>query len=94
MSTKKIKGDLKMEKKYKQNNMTDDQKTYCRSKIMELMFEIGSASKLSRALGVRAGAVGNWIHGRTFPNMENALKIQKISKGKIKRHEIRPDISW
>ena len=83
-----------MEKKYKQNNMTDDQKAYCTSKIMGEVIEMGSASKLARSLGVQAGAVGNWIHGRTFPNMENALKIEKLSKGRVKRKELRPDIRW
>jgi DNA-binding transcriptional regulator YdaS (Cro superfamily) len=49
---------------------------------------VGSASALARALGITRMAVAQW---KKVP-AERVLEVEKATRGKVKRYELRPDL--
>jgi len=72
--------------------MTEEQKKHSLDMILDAINFVGTAAKLSRALDVTPATVSNWVNGKTSPGMANAYMVQKITKGKVKREQIRPDL--
>ena len=48
--------------------------------------------KFAELLDVTPGAVWQWLNGRTKVDPKRATEIERITGGKIKRHELRPDV--
>lgn len=51
-----------------------------------------SQEQFARKLEVTQGAVWQWINGRANVSPQMAKKIEKATRGQIKRHELRPDV--
>lgn len=49
--------------------------------------------EFARLLGVSQGTVGYWLHNK-LPTLERAIQIEKITGGKIRCEELRPDVDW
>jgi DNA-binding transcriptional regulator YdaS (Cro superfamily) len=59
------------------------------AKAVEVM---GNQSKLADALGVTPGFVSQWLNGvRPVPAVR-CKDIEKVTNGKVKREELRPDV--
>ena len=54
----------------------------------------GSLSKLALALNITYGSVFKWAHGQSVPSPLSCMKIEKVTKGKIKKEDIRPHFDW
>ena len=65
-----------------------------KEKIKEAADIFGSAIKLARAIEVGETNVYRWISGKVIPDPINCLRIQKVTKGKIKAKDILPDYEW
>lgn len=48
--------------------------------------------QFGKLAGVSQGAVWQWLNGRSQVAPETAVAIEKATGGKIKRHELRPDL--
>lgn len=55
---------------------------------------IGAATKLARALDVGELSVYRWIHGKSIPEAISCLKIEKVTNGKVKARNIRPNFDF
>ena len=51
-----------------------------------------SQEQFGRKVGVTQGAVWQWINGRVQVDPKRAIKIERATRGQIKRHELRPDL--
>jgi DNA-binding transcriptional regulator YdaS (Cro superfamily) len=51
-----------------------------------------------RELALKSGAsyqsVCNWLKGRSNPNPNFCIQIEKATEGKVKRNDIIPDFPW
>lgn len=54
----------------------------------------GSLSKLAISIGVNYTSAFNWAHGKTVPSPLSCMKIEKATRGQVKKEEIRPDFDW
>ncbi len=54
----------------------------------------GSLSKLSIAVGTTYTSAFKWAHGKAVPSPLNCMKIEKATRGQVKKEEIRPDFDW
>ncbi len=52
----------------------------------------GKPADLAREAGVSWQQVKLWLTGRTIVTAERAVAIEEITKGKVTREEIRPDL--
>lgn len=53
---------------------------------------VGSQSALARILGVGRSRVNNWLNRDLAIPAEFAVPIERATLGKVKRHELRPDV--
>jgi len=51
---------------------------------------VGSQAELARLMGVTSMAVTKWVYNGV--PAERVLAIEKLCKGKVTRHQLRPDI--
>lgn len=63
----------------------------CIVKAIEIF---GSMEKLSAAIGGSQASVYRWVHGKAIPSPLSCMKIEKVTNGKIKKEDIRPDFDW
>lgn len=49
--------------------------------------------EFARLLGVSQGTVGYWLHNK-LPTLERAIQIEKITGGKVRCEDLRPDVDW
>lgn len=56
--------------------------------------QLGSVIKLSHALGISETAVYKWMRGSGYPSVYNCILIEKVTDGKVKAKDIRPEIDW
>lgn len=61
--------------------------------LLELIAEYGSQEKLARAIGVKQGTITGWIHGKHGINELNALRIEKMTNGKVKAIDLCPRLA-
>lgn len=61
--------------------------------LLELVAEYGSQEKLARAIGVKQGTITGWIHGKHGINELNALRIEKMTNGKVKAIDLCPRLA-
>ena len=59
--------------------------------IDRAIVQLGSPAELAAVLGVRRQAVEQWMQRGTVP-ANRVLAVEEATRGKIKRHELRPDI--
>jgi DNA-binding transcriptional regulator YdaS (Cro superfamily) len=62
-----------------------------RNSIEQAAFYAGGQSALARELGITHQAVQAWCHKNRIP-AEWVIQVEQIVKGKITRHELRPDL--
>lgn len=66
-----------------------------KNKSIEKAVELcGSQKKLAQKLGVTQQLISYAIQGKRRLSVINAIKIEKVTNGEVKRKEIRPDIDW
>lgn len=53
---------------------------------------VGGITKLALAIGVKPPTVSQWRTGKRRVPAERVLAIERATRGKITRHELRPDI--
>lgn len=58
--------------------------------VLKQMFD--TQERIAEAIGVSQPTVGNWIKGTFLPAPKNAKKIEKVTKGLVKKEQIRPDV--
>lgn len=51
-----------------------------------------SQSEFARRLGVSQGMVWQWLNAKRQIAGEKVLPIEKVTAGKVSRHELRPDL--
>lgn len=61
-------------------------------KMKKLTKYFGGQAKLAGILGLSQGAISHWLTGRAKISPRDALKIEKMTKGKFTAKELRPDI--
>lgn len=49
--------------------------------------------EFARLLGVSQGTVGYWLHNKP-PTTERAIQIEKVTGGKVRCEDLRPDVDW
>jgi DNA-binding transcriptional regulator YdaS (Cro superfamily) len=52
----------------------------------------GGQTALAHALGVQQAHVWNWLNRNKRLPAEYVIPVERATKGKVKRHELRPDI--
>lgn len=60
------------------------------TKLLKALEIIGTHKKLSNLCGVTRQQIGKWTKG--IVPVKHVLTIEKATKGKVKRYELRPDI--
>ena len=60
--------------------------------LVWLINTYGGVNALGRVLGVSAPAISYWLRRKRKPSPQQALAIEALTEGKIKREVIRPDI--
>lgn len=62
-------------------------------KALEKAIEIvGTQAELARALGVTPQHVWNWLNRDEKVPAEQVIPIERATEGKVKRHDLRPDL--
>ena len=54
----------------------------------------GSASALARAIGSDSASICNWAAGRRLVPAAHAVAIERVTRGQVTAHELRPDLDW
>ncbi len=72
----------------------DKKKHYNIEEIKKAISLFGSMNKLAIAINANNMSVFNWTHGKAVPSPLSCMKIEKATKGKIKKEDIRPDFDW
>lgn len=54
----------------------------------------GTASAISRDLGVATGTVSQWRNGTKRPRPELALALERWTRRAVRVEDMRPDINW
>jgi DNA-binding transcriptional regulator YdaS (Cro superfamily) len=49
-------------------------------------------TSFAELMGVTQGLVHQWLSGRTRITAERAKQIEKVTRGKVKSRDLRPDI--
>ena len=62
--------------------------------IVEAFYFFGTSTALAKALNVTLGKVHKWLNHKSVPKPENCLKIEKVTKRKVKARDIRPNYDW
>ncbi len=60
--------------------------------ILKAIRIVGTQERLAEMLGLTKQAVNQWATGVRGPTPYQCVMIEKITKGKVKRVELRPDI--
>lgn len=63
-------------------------------KLTDFINQYPTMKDAAEALGVHKCTVSCWVRGTRQISLSNALKVQKVSKGKIKWEELRPDLAF
>lgn len=53
---------------------------------------LGSQSALAEACGVKQAHVWNWLNRDKVIRLENALLIERATKGQVTKEQLRPDL--
>ena len=53
---------------------------------------VGGQSKLASKIGTVQQVIYSWLHDIYRVSPSFCLKIERVTKGAVKRHELRPDI--
>lgn len=53
---------------------------------------IGGVVKLGKKLNIHYTAISKWTHTSTDIPIKHAIKIEKLTNGKIKAKDLRPDV--
>ena len=53
----------------------------------------GSEAKLAKEIGVTIGCISNWFLSRKRLGVRYAVKIEKLTRGRILWSDIRPDLA-
>jgi DNA-binding transcriptional regulator YdaS (Cro superfamily) len=62
--------------------------------IQKAIAIVGGAKELASIIGVSYKSVLDWKNGRTGLNIQNCLKIEQATEGKIKREDLLPNYPW
>ena len=62
--------------------------------IQKAITIVGGAKELASIIGVSYKSVLDWKNGRTGLNIQNCLKIEQATEGKIKREDLLPNYPW
>jgi DNA-binding transcriptional regulator YdaS (Cro superfamily) len=54
----------------------------------------GSLSKLAQVTGFTYRSVHKWWHGKAVPTPLSCMKIEKVTKGQVRKEDIRPNFDW
>lgn len=49
--------------------------------------------EFAKKLGVTQGTIGFWLHNKP-PTIERAIDIEKMTEGKVRCEDLRPDVDW
>lgn len=60
------------------------------SLIDEVIKEFGGQENLAKSLGIKQGAVSQWLNGKTNMRERYALKIEKLTHGKFRAVDFCP----
>lgn len=52
----------------------------------------GGQSALAKAIGVKQAHIWHWLNRAKQVPAQHAIAIEKATGGKVKRHELRPDV--
>jgi len=55
---------------------------------------LGSRNTLANAINVSYQTVSDWINGKKTPSLENCMKVERATNGKIKARAILPPSSY
>lgn len=61
--------------------------------IQAAIKHLGGQINVAKACGVSQNAVSKWLNGQTKVALENALKIEKATGGKVKAGDFDPDFN-
>lgn len=61
-------------------------------KLKEWIMEYDTLDKAAKALGVSKSTISLWLRGKRQISLVNCLKIEKLTIGRIKYNELRPDL--
>jgi DNA-binding transcriptional regulator YdaS (Cro superfamily) len=53
-----------------------------------------SRNALAEKMNVSYQSISDWINGRKTPSLENCLKIEEVTEGKVKVKNILSDFPW
>lgn len=53
---------------------------------------VGGQAVLAAKLGVSQATVSKWVRRLNAVKLENALEIERITQGRVRAYEIRPDL--
>lgn len=55
---------------------------------------VGGPKRLADSLGVSPPTVHQWINGERRVPAERCLSIERVTKGKVRCEDLRPDVDW
>lgn len=55
---------------------------------------VGGVSALAQRLDITSSAVSQWVNGLRRVPAEQCPKIERITAGKVRCENLRPDIEW
>lgn len=61
--------------------------------IDDVIKEFGGQENLAKSLGIKQGAVSQWLNSRTNMRERYALKIEKLTSGKFKAVDLCPRLA-
>lgn len=55
---------------------------------------LGGRVALAKEINISYQTISEWVHGRKTPSLENCMRIERVTKGKIKARDILPPSSY
>lgn len=62
--------------------------------VLKAIKELGSQMAVANACGVSQNAISKWLNGSSKVSLENALKIEKATKQKVKAEEFSSEYAY
>lgn len=74
--------------------VSDEQKQEIGMKIRRWIVNQSNVSKFCRDNKFAKSTVDKWLTGTGMPSLENAMRLEKISKGELTKEFLCPQYDW
>ena len=69
-------------------------KRFNAKEIQNAVDHFGGRVNLAKAVNISYQTISDWVNEKKTPSLDNCIKIEKATGGKVKAKDILPDYPW